>query len=273
LVWTLEALQFTVLTKTAISYSCIAPLTLGFATIAFCFLYVVFRYNIFYVLNTSIDTQGKAYAKGLQQLTVGIYTAELCLIGLFSISVKRHGGSSGPLILMIIFTILTIVYHRIMHNELNPLTRTLPSSIVHRNELEHDQDNGHEESAPLLAGTKPREPPSGLRGPFFKFFEPQKYESFEANYKILVGTRLGEPVPPMSEGQENKAYLPPAQTSKLPILWIAKDETGVSKEEIDSMPKELKVTDEGAWITASGNVEFDKQTLRELPVWKDKIFY
>jgi hypothetical protein len=257
----------------AISYSCIAPLTLGFATIAFSFLYLVFRYNLFYVLNTSIDTQGQAYAKALQQLTVGIYTAELCLIGLFSISVKRHGGSSGPLILMVIFMIFTIVYHRIMYNELDPLTKVLPSSIVHRNELGRGGNDGSEESDQLLGGTTPREPPSGLGGLLFKFFEPQKYASFEANYQALITTRLGEPVPSMSEEQESKAYLPPVQTSKPPTLWIPKDETGISKKEIEAMPEEVKITDKGAWINANGKVEFDKQALRELPAWKDIIYY
>ena len=93
---------------------------------AFSTLYLVFRYNLFYVLSTSIDTQGRAYAKALQQLTVGIYTTEFCLIGLFAISVRRHGASAGPLVCMVVFTVLTIVYHRIMHKELNGLTKTLP---------------------------------------------------------------------------------------------------------------------------------------------------
>jgi hypothetical protein len=174
---------------------------------------------------------------------------------------------------MVVFTILTIIYHRVVYKELNPLTKTLPSSILHRNELGRDGDESEDEAAHLLGRSKPREPPSGLAGLVFKFFEPQKYASFEANYKALVATRLGESVPSMSEEQEAKSYLPPAQTSELPTIWIAQDETGISKKEIESMPEELKVTDKGAWITASGKVEFDKQSLRELPVWKDNVYY
>jgi hypothetical protein len=201
-----------------------------------------------------------------------VYTAELCLIGLFSISAKRHGGSPGPLVVMVIFTILTTFYHRTMHQQVTPLTKTLPSSIVHRNEVERDGEEG-DESDPLLGGTKSREPPPGLAGIFFKFLEPQKYASFEVNYKALATTRLGEPVPAMSKEQEDTAYLPPAQTSSSPTLWIAKDEAGVSEKEIESMPEELAATDEGAWITPSGKVEFDKQALRKLPVWKEKLYY
>jgi hypothetical protein len=248
-------------------------LTLGFATVAFSFLYLVFRYNLFYVLYTSIDTQGRAYALALQQLTVGVYTCELCLIGLFSISAKRHGGSFSPLILMVLFTILTVVYHRIMHKELDPLTKTLPRAITHRHELEQGYDSDGSETGPLLGESRARELPSGMRGVFIRFLEPQKYASFAANYKALVATRLGEPVPSMSEKQEEEAYLPPAQKAKSPTLWIAKDETGVSRREMESMPEQLMVTDEGAWITPSGKVQFDKLALRDLPVWKSKLYY
>jgi hypothetical protein len=225
------------------------------------------------VVKTSIDTQGRAYAKALQQLTVGVYTAELSLIGLFSISVKRHGASKGPLILMVLFSVLTVVFHRVMHQNLNPLTKTLPSSIVHRSELDPSQGDDGEEQDPLLGGTNPRELPSGLGGFFFKFFEPQKYASFETNYKHLIKTSLGEPVPALSEEQEKKAYLPPAQTSNMSTIWIAKDDLGVSKHEIESLSKDLAVTDEGAWVDAKGKVKFDENDLRKLPIWKDTVYY
>ena len=37
--------KFTLLGVIALSYSCIAPLVLGFATLGFCLLYLMFRYN------------------------------------------------------------------------------------------------------------------------------------------------------------------------------------------------------------------------------------
>ncbi|TLD21843.1 DUF221-domain-containing protein [Venturia nashicola] len=265
--------KFTNLALIAISYSCIAPLTLGFATVAFSILYLCFRYNLFYVVKTSIDTQGRAYAKALQQLTVGVYTAELALIGLFSISVRRHGASQGPLILMVIFSILTAVFHRIMHKTLDPLTKTLPSNAVNRSELDSYRNDDGEEQDPLLSVSEAHEPPSGVAGLFLKFFEPQKYVSFETNYKHLVRTSLGEPVSAMSEEQEQKAYLPPAQTSKTPKLWIAKDDLGVSKKEIEGLGKDLDITDEGAWVDPTGKVKFDESALRELPIFKANVYY
>jgi hypothetical protein len=258
---------------TAISYSCIAPLTLGFATIAFSFLYLVFRYNLFYVLQTSIDTQGRAYAKALQQLTVGIYTTEFCLIGLFSIFMKRHNSSSGPLILMLLFTALTIVYHRIMHKELNGLTKTLPANVVREQEQRLNAETGDEEEADPLLGNPPRERPSGLHGLFLKFFEVQKYASFRSNLAMLNKTQLAEPVAALSEEKEASAYLNPALTAKVPTLWIPKDEFGTSTKLMKELPKEIEVTDEGALMDDKGKVHFDKQNLRDLPVWKDKVYY
>lgn len=160
-----------------------------------------------------------------------------------------------------------------MHRTLDPLTKTLPSSMVNRNEFEASRDGDGEEQDPLLGGTEPPEPPSGVAGLFFKFFEPQKYVSFETNYKHLLKTSLGEAVPALSEEQEEKAYLPPAQTSKMPKLWIAKDDLGVSKKEIDAIGKDLDITDEGAWIDPTGKVRFDDSALRDLPIWKDNVYY
>jgi hypothetical protein len=174
---------------------------------------------------------------------------------------------------MIIFSVLTIVFHRVMHQNLNPLTKTLPSSMVHRSEMESEEGEDGEESNPLLGGTNPRELPSGLGGFLFKFFEPQKYASFETNYKHLLKTSLGEPVSPLSEEQEKKAYLPPAQTSKMSTLWIARDDLGVSKKEIEALTKDLDVTDEGAWVNSKGKVQFDENALRELPIWKKNVYY
>ena len=257
--------------ETAISYSTIAPLTLGFATVAFSTLYLVFRYNLFYVLSTSIDTQGRAYAKALQQLTVGIYTTEFCLIGLFSISVRRHGASAGPLVCMVVFTVLTIVYHRIMHKELNGLTKTLPVNIVREREssIANAEDG---EGDTLLNKTTPS-PPAGLRGLFTRFFEVQKYASFDANLSRLHATKLAEPVPAMSEEKEESAYSHPAMSANVPTVWVAADKLGRSKELLAELPEQVKGTDEGAWVDEKGKVHIDRDDLKGLPVWKEKVYY
>jgi len=122
--------KFANLAVIAISYSIISPLVLGFATIGFGFVYLATRYNAFYVLTNNIDTQGAAYAKALQHLMIGVYLAEICLIGLFAINT-----SPGPIAMMGAFLGLTIVYHITMYQALGQLTKYLPESLQKHDQL------------------------------------------------------------------------------------------------------------------------------------------
>lgn len=85
----------------AICYSCVAPLVTGFAAIGIYLFYFAYRYNLLFVSNATIDTQGAVYPRALQQLFVGLYLAEVCLIGLFAIATGASIGALGPLILMV----------------------------------------------------------------------------------------------------------------------------------------------------------------------------
>jgi hypothetical protein len=113
----------------AITYSCIAPLVLGFATIGLYLFYFAYRYNMLYVSNANIDTQGKAYALALQHITVGCYLLVVCLIGLFAIGTAANRVALGPLILMIILLVFMILYHISLHNALSPLINYLPKNL------------------------------------------------------------------------------------------------------------------------------------------------
>ncbi|QSZ31910.1 hypothetical protein DSL72_001479 [Monilinia vaccinii-corymbosi] len=115
--------KFCCLGVIAISYSCIAPLVLGFATIGFGFMYLAVRYNMFFVLSNTVDTKGLAYAKALQQLMVGVYISELCLIGLFAIKI-----TIGPLVLVSVLLFFTATYHGVMRHALKPLITYIPES-------------------------------------------------------------------------------------------------------------------------------------------------
>lgn len=94
----------------ALSYSCISPLILGFATVGFFLLYLAFRYSALFTLGTTVSTRGQSYARAMKQLTVGIYLSEICLIGLFAIGIAESRVSIGPMIMMIIFLVLTILW-------------------------------------------------------------------------------------------------------------------------------------------------------------------
>ena len=78
--------RYTTIAIIGLIYSMIAPLVLGFATIGLALLYIAFRYELLFVLDASaLNTRGETYKKALNQLFVGIYVAELCMIGMFRI--------------------------------------------------------------------------------------------------------------------------------------------------------------------------------------------
>lgn len=109
----------------AISYSCIAPIILGFAGIGFYVVYLVYRYNLIFVFESEIDTRGLVYPRALMQTLVGIYLAEICLIGLFCIR-----AALGPLLLMALFLIFTGLVHISLNEALNPLLYNLPKTLA-----------------------------------------------------------------------------------------------------------------------------------------------
>lgn len=116
---------YTCITVIAIVYAVIAPLCLGFSTIGMALFYFAWRYNVLFVTDTSIDTRGLIYPRAIKQLFTGVYLAELCLVGLFGASV-----AIGPLVLMVVFTIFTVLFHISLNSALDPLLYNLPQSLM-----------------------------------------------------------------------------------------------------------------------------------------------
>jgi hypothetical protein len=111
--------------KIAMSYSLIAPVILGFSTVGFCFVYLIWRYELLYTYDSEIDTRGLVYPHALSHLLVGLYFAELCLIGLFSLKF-----AAGPVAIMIALVIFTILVHMSLLDAIGPLLTSLPASLT-----------------------------------------------------------------------------------------------------------------------------------------------
>jgi hypothetical protein len=126
---------------------------LGFAAIGLFLFWLAYRYEFLYVYNVPYDTKGLMYARALQQLFVGLYLAELCLIGLFSIATSASRIALGPLVMMIIFLVFTVIVHVSLNQALDPLLKYLPKTLETEEqrllaaELEDEQQNkeAHEE--------------------------------------------------------------------------------------------------------------------------------
>ncbi|KAK5019051.1 phosphate metabolism protein 7, partial [Cryomyces antarcticus] len=278
--------RFTNLAVIAIAYSCIAPLVLGFATIGFYLLYLAFRYNLFYALTTTVDTKGDAYGRALQHLTVGVYLTELCLIGLFAAS-----GGTKPAQLMVFLFILTILYQTYMNLVLTPLENTLSDDPMAEDEVDARAQASIEDGAAQPdepARENPPNPPieptgSGWMGKLAAhcarggLFAPFLFHGSRISYLALRAQLRsafpGQPLPSLPEDAAKDAYFNPAVTVKTPKLWVAKDDIGISKEEVEKTKKVVEITDEGARFDGKGNIVWDQEKVREAPIWKERVEY
>lgn len=107
------------------AYSIIAPLILLFSTVALCFLYIAYLYNLNYVLGFSFDSKGRNYPRALFQAFVGLYLAEVCLIGLFVMA-----KSWGPVVLEAVFLAGTVAAHLYFKRRFIPLFDAVPLSAI-----------------------------------------------------------------------------------------------------------------------------------------------
>ncbi|KAI0996402.1 Uncharacterized protein K3495_g11778 [Podosphaera aphanis] len=262
---------FTNIAVIAITYSCIAPLILGFATIGMSLFYLAYRYNILFVSESLIDTKGLIYPTALRQLLTGVYLSEVCLIGLFAIS-----RAPGPIILMVIFFILTIVYHRCLNFAIDPLLQSLPMTLLVAEEplneqagLERSDASEKKASIPNLEnGLVPAKTKHSLLA---KFIAPHIYSDHATLRKLLPPSDVDSDIS-YKNSVADEAYLPPSVTSQAPLLWIPKDKIGISSVEISETKSVILMTDEFSTIDDKNKIIWD-QEVSQSPLWQPKIYY
>jgi calcium permeable stress-gated cation channel len=264
----------------SVTYAPIAPLMMGFATIGLCLYYLAYRYNLLFVNTSVVDTKGLVYAKALKHTLVGCYLAVICLIGLLAIQY-----AAAPLILSIILLVVMILYHTSLNAAIDPLLYYLPRSLEAEETAllsehgvlqshdgafgkNHAAKNGMVESQAMSeksAGGQPKV--SFLK----KWLRPDKYCSYKIMRK-MVPQDFAEII--YSPETERDAYQHPAVTNITPLLWIPRDEMGVSRQECAHTNKVTPMTDEGAHFNEKGKVVWDQEALDgRAPIYEEKIFY
>ncbi|KAJ6041398.1 uncharacterized protein N7446_010714 [Penicillium canescens] len=239
----------TLLAVVGITYSCIAPLVMGFGTIGLYLFYFAYRYNLLYVSNANIDTQGRCYIRGLQHLTVGCYLLMICLIGLFAMVSGFNQIAIAPLILEIIFLVFVILYHISMNGAMEPLLNYLPKNL----EVE-------EEAAPSTT------PKANI---FTKFLRPDRYNSYHEMRKLVPTTEI---MPTYSAEAERDAYRHPSITAQPPLLWIPRDALGVSSQEVAHTMRVIPITDEDSWLDENCKISWNMDK-GQPPIHEEKIAY
>ncbi|KAJ5893660.1 hypothetical protein N7495_005351 [Penicillium taxi] len=291
--------MFTMLTAIGIIYSCIAPLVMGFATIGLYLFYFAYRYNLLYVSNATIDTQGKTYTRALQHLTIGCYILVVCLIGLFAIGSGSSRIAVGPLILMIIYLVFLALYHISLNTAMDPLIQYLPKNLeaeeegllsaedkkvdsidVERNDSligpstsaagEQNVDSfGNVDTAEKGLTTSDSAAQPKEANFFMRWFRPDIYASYY-HFRNLVPSPLE--VPQYSEVVERDAYCHPAVNSQPPLLWIPRDPLGISKQEVAHTSRVIPISDEDAWIDENAKLSWNIDE-GQPPIYEEKIAY
>lgn len=236
------------------------------------------------MFNANIDTQGLVYPRALQQTTTGVYLAIICLIGLFAIKT-----AIGPLILMIVYLVFIVLFHFSLNSAIDPLLMYLPKSLQVEEEsllaLEDGKTTGdhmgdkkglHATANDRLAGdstdTDGKDLPAAPhKKPNFitKFLYPHKYTDYHTLRRLVPRSFAEIEYAPEVE---RDAFYHPAISSPTPILWIPRDEMGVSRQECRHSSKVIPMTDEGAGFDEKGKMVWDHETARP-PIYQEKIYY
>lgn len=283
---------------------------LGFAAIGLLLFYLGYRYNFIYVYQVPYDTKGLMYARALQQLFVGVYLAILCMIGLFAIKLTESSKLLGPLILMIIFLIFTILYHLSLNSALQPCLQYLPKTLeteerrlLAAEESEDDADvesnmgeippppppkgrymeseapqyerglsNSGSSTVPLSEEKKlTSEPPAQWKpSAFMKWLRPDKYVDYYSLRKLVPRREFDITY---DEGQERNAYFHPSVIDEPKVLWIPRDDAGVSAQEIRHTSKITPITDEGATLDARGSILWDEDNAEKVPIYERRVYW
>ncbi|CAN9275746.1 unnamed protein product [Alternaria alternata] len=201
--WGSEYPKWVNLAVIGITYSGIAPLILGFATVGFTLIYIAFRYNFLYVYETNLDTKG------------------------------------------------------------------------------HIEDGMHAQNGEKVNTTDatPSYAPKPTRMPMFlrKMFNPEKHSIH--NLSASLDQFYHQPQEPLPIEIQKRAFFNPSVTSPTPVLWIVRDDMGISQREIRDTQKivpGLIMTDEQATFNEKGKVSWDgveNGHSREAPVFDERIVY
>ncbi len=250
---------------------------LGWACLGMSLFYFAWRYNVLFVTNTQIDTRGLIYPRAMKQLFTGIYISEICMIGLFGASV-----APGPLVLMVVFLIFTVLFHMSMNSALNPLLYNLPQSLLAEEEsLMVDMEAAAGTDPGPTETNKSGETSNGKAAPvgtpkkgnmFSKFLLPWVYADYPTLRQLVPHADDIDVLHLYTPEVSSNAYYPPSVTSIVPLLWIPEDKAGISKQEITHTSRITPITDEGCELDDKNKLVWDREATRP-PVWAEKPLF
>jgi hypothetical protein len=239
--------------------------------------YLAYRYNILYVYDTGPDTKGLLYPRAMQQLFVGIYIGEICIIGLLAVALgKQPKGGIGPLILMIILLVVTALYHIALNSAIAPLLKYLPKDLGaeerHLRRLATGTSVGETTTNEEVEKNGVTDKPVGdslLDAPkhprpnmLTKFLKPHIYADYATMRRLMPTEMLEEQ--DMDDVLVRDAYLPPSTWAECPRLIVPRDPVGISGPEVLASGKVVPITDAGATLDEKNKIVVDDDKMGEL---------
>ena len=203
-------------------------------------------------MDVGADAKGLFYPRALQHLFIGLYVAEICLLGLFATQLK-HPGAIGPFIMMVIAVIFTALYNLSLNSAISPLLQYHPKDLqlleyeedsrpLLHNGQSPEYDSGPAASAGAKTGATDIEKDGRLLSPqasngakstkkpnmFTKFLRPHVHadHKYMRNILPIIQTEAPNTFP------ESFAYLHPSVKSRGVSLWVPHDPLGISRQEI-----------------------------------------
>jgi len=189
--------------------------------------------------------------------------------------IGSHPAAAGPMILMIIFFVFSILFQSAMNKAFSPMLRGLPRDLlagsrykqavdIQMEEGPHDSRNprtsnlgqddrtladrdsnpmGMDDGAMLH---RPRQ--TGWKGLLERALHPSRMPDF-ADW-------LSQPVEGYTEDERRDAYVSPVVSSVTPLIWIPHDEFGGSEREKAATGKITAIDDGGAyWEAKTGKLK------------------
>ena len=188
-----------------------------------------------------INTNGRSFAKAMNQLTTGVYLSEVCLIGLFAIATATASLAAAPLGLMIAFLIITAIFHFLLNRTIKSIEKNLARDTIASKDVEMldeapKNENGHTAAGAPSSTAVNKKPVSFL----VRLLRPPPLPVFDAY--------LSTPTPEYTAEERRLAYLSPSIVSPTPVVWIARDSMGISHREKLETSQSVPCVDDYAWF-------------------------
>jgi len=251
------------LTVISIVYAPLQPVVVGITVATFFLFYKLYTYLFLYVYDQpeSGDTGGLFFPKAIQHIFVGLYVQQVCLAALFFLSRNEKDKASAipEGALAIVLIIVTIGFNLVINSSYGPLLNALPLTLAHKSygmpqeaDVREDEEvDGDADGSDGGAGAAP--PAAPVKDT--RFTDAKRVENGNAE------DSNEDDVAPISKSGEQTVptdFNHPASYKPQRIIWMAKDELGLSDAEIKANAAQgIEASNEHARITEKGKVDID----------------